>query len=259
MATNTGKAASNATCQPCPAFCQNCSYNAANKTSFCAQCQNPFYPINNGQKCQLNRTCSNGQWFNDTKLGCSNCPDRCTSCNQGNRNGTVNCTSCSVDTKIDTKTALCVDKCNRLVEYFNFKNNTCLTCPNGTYPNYSNQTCKKCTKNCDMCGLTWVVDKLNSGVSQSSPLVWTYSKNTSSGYIYISINLTSSSIKYQSSSSGYVKDEEDCYVCSNNTYYDKTNKKCRTNCNLTSYFNFTQMQCMSCKANEFVNTTTGLC
>lgn len=138
-------------CLGCPAFCSDCFYNSTSQSSNCRACADKFYLVNEGRQCNLNRTCSQGQWFNDTALSCQSCPDRCTECRQGLRNGTVKCTSCTPDAKVDNVTWTCVDKCWKSREYFDNTTTDCVSCANGSFPNAAAQKCQQCTKNCLDC------------------------------------------------------------------------------------------------------------
>lgn len=122
-------------CLGCPAFCSDCFFNSTSYRSQCRACADKFYLVNEGRQCILNRTCSQGQWFNDTALSCQACPDRCTSCREGLRNGTVQCMSCTPDAKLDNSTLKCVDKCEKSLQYFDSVTNDCISCQNGTFPN----------------------------------------------------------------------------------------------------------------------------
>ncbi|CDW88877.1 zinc finger lsd1 subclass family protein [Stylonychia lemnae] len=203
----------NSSCIECQPYCKTCNYISTTQTSNatkCFTCIDKFF-LNKTDQCELNRTCAKGQWFNDVTLQCQQCPTDCLTCQQGIKNGTVVCTSCTNQTELNSNTSLCQDRCNYSSNFYQFSSKTCVKCPDGKYPDISSQVCSNCPNYCPTC--SW-----NKKVPQV-----------------------------------------ECDTCTNESYYDKSYKRCRVNCNETSYFNYFYGQCIDCGKGKFLNITSSTC
>ncbi|EAR95046.2 TNFR/NGFR cysteine-rich region family protein (macronuclear) [Tetrahymena thermophila SB210] len=252
IGTYSSTVTNNNQCLPCNSSCKTCS--GPNSTD-CLSCSSPNYlqPLQNS----CVSSCNSNQFADNTLLKCINCDITCTKCSGPNNN---QCLKCSGSYYFDSTATKCVK-----------------TCPDGTYPNSSNNICSSCNSNCTTCS----GPASNSCLSCSGTLYLDSTANTCvstcpNGYYANSQgNICSNCNSSCTTCSGPA--DNNCLSCSGKLYFNSALKNCVSTCPSGTYSNSignicspcnpqcatcsggNSNNCLSCQGSLFFNSQSNSC
>lgn len=128
--TSTYPDSSTNTCKPCNPFCSVCT---GPTTSECSQCASGFYLILGTTNCVISTSCPTGTYPDSLTNVCQTCHTYCSICTGP---AATQCTQCAPGFFLQQGTTNCVIS---------------TSCPSGTYPDTTTNTCQTCSSFCSTC------------------------------------------------------------------------------------------------------------